>query len=701
MSSSKFDFISIGKSIDGTSYCSGAETYAENIIENNENDSVIVFPCNNKWAKLRASSYKMTTENAGASLPLPIYKIKKFLLKPFTVHITASIITDGMVTGTKKIPVTLQDFKNSKGDFFELDISKVIVTEQERKALPLSEKNREFGDIKCKDNTFEYKEGSDFIAFDSTVYTHYVLGVETEYPVYHKLLVWLENRIGDIAKESAANGDPYKYVHDEPGVSAPVVYLGSYLNGFIFGEIGEGAYDIRDFQYRVEYVPITPKTKIRARKTAKQDIEYLQPFNQRAEINAASAFGKNMWLTAQKTGTEQITVVKNYTKLNDIPPVGASVKHNGKKYRLVSNSYNQTNTVYIQVTHTLSENWTSKSKHVSVNQKYRNYNIPQDILWRNMYWEDYITVSSTGKTVAEDKTTGKILDKAIQLFYVPSTNDSTMDTFSWMFNGRVVGQIQDIGTSILCSTMGLANSMVISASFKDNLSAGLRENYTGDDDYICEDAWYCNEDGTLETATVILSDGYGNGTYENGVLTENYNEENQVRSEMVYPSIVKITTNNFVYNAPKNPIFEKKFYVDKDASEAIKFTYQVHFVTEGDCVVGNKVAEHNPLIKRYEKSNTARQFKVWLLKDHIREGEDLIVPTDNDLAVSHTANGEVFTVWHPTGGNNARIALKDEVKAKLKNYKAWAITDENNHLYVGRNENQEGIVHLCISHKRN
>jgi hypothetical protein len=430
-------------------------------------------------------------------------------------------------------------------------------------------------------------------------------------------------------------------------------------------------------------------------------VEYLQPFNQRAEINAASAFGKNMWLTAQKTGTEQITVVKNYTKLNDIPPVGAVVKHNGKKYRLVANSYNQTNTIYIQVTHTLSENWTSKSKHVSVNQKYRNYNIPQDMLWRNLYWEDYITVSSTEKTVAEDTATGKILDKAIQLFYVPSTNDSTMDTFCWMYDGNKTDSVQTVGAVIPCSTIGVANSIVISASFKDNLSAGLRENYTAEDEFVFEEALYCKDDGTLESASVILSDGYGNGVYQNGILKENNDAVYLEQSQQMYPSIVKsLVLQDTYYNAPKTPIFSKTFYVDKDPGEAIKFTYQVHFVTEGDCVVGNKVAEHNPLIKRYEKSSTARQFKVWLLKDHIREGEDLIVPTYNDLALLQTANGNYFTVWHPQGGNNARISLKDEVKAKLVDYKAWAITDENNHLYVGRNENQEGIVHLCISHKR-
>ena len=680
MSTPKLDFISIGKTIDGTNYCSGVETLAENIVEDNESDAVIVFPHPQKWARLRTADYVGTTENMQAVVSMPFYKINKIFIKFIDIKVSKWIDEDE----TTSVEFNLSDFKNDKGEtLLEADITKYVFDEETWKTLRLSGGYEKYLDGFYKDNTFYWKQKESTIPILSTIYKQ--KGGETR-PVYERFLLSLFH----------TESQNYFAVDSKGNVYSLYSFWWSSLT-----KRYEVAEKVREWQYRIEYVPVSTKTKIRARKTAKQEVEYLQPFNQRAEINAASAFGKNMWLTAQKTGTEQITVVKNYTKLKDIPPVGALVKHNGKKYRLVANNYLQTTTIYLQVTHTLSENWTSKSKHVAVNQKYRNYNIPQDMLWRNMYWEDYITVSSTGKTVDEDTATGKILDKAIQLFYVPSTNDSTMDTFCWMYDGNKTNSVQTVGAVIPCSTIGVANSIVISASFKDNLSAGLRKNYTAEDEFVYEEALYCKDDGTLESATVILSDGYGNGVYQNGILEENNDAAYLEKSQQIYPSIVKsLVLQDTYYNAPKTPIFEKKFYVDKDAGEAIKFTYQVHFVTEGDCVVGNKVAEHNPLIKRYEKSATARQFKVWLLKNHIREGEDLIVPKDNDLALSQTANGEVFTVWHPQGGNNARISLKDEVKAKLVDYKAWAITDENNHLYVGRNENQEGIVHLCISHKR-
>ncbi|MFQ7078523.1 MAG: hypothetical protein ACLRSW_11625 [Christensenellaceae bacterium] len=123
--------------------------------------------------------------------------------------------------------------------------------------------------------------------------------------------------------------------------------------------------------------------KIRARKSAKQNADYIQPINQRAEINSASALGKFLYNTAQKMGTEQITLVKWYTKIADIPPLGCRVRHNGEHYILTANSLEMTNCVQVKVTHTLSKNWSNKSQYVSVDQKYRNYKIPADILWRN------------------------------------------------------------------------------------------------------------------------------------------------------------------------------------------------------------------------------------------------------------------------------------------------------------------------------
>lgn len=46
----KFGYDSYGNSIDGTDYCSGVETFAQNLIEDNELDAAITFPSIDGWA---------------------------------------------------------------------------------------------------------------------------------------------------------------------------------------------------------------------------------------------------------------------------------------------------------------------------------------------------------------------------------------------------------------------------------------------------------------------------------------------------------------------------------------------------------------------------------------------------------------------------------------------------------------------------
>lgn len=51
--SNNFKYDSYGNSIEGTDYCSGVETFAQNLIENNSNDASIIFPSSNGWATAR------------------------------------------------------------------------------------------------------------------------------------------------------------------------------------------------------------------------------------------------------------------------------------------------------------------------------------------------------------------------------------------------------------------------------------------------------------------------------------------------------------------------------------------------------------------------------------------------------------------------------------------------------------------------
>lgn len=691
--SSKIQYNSIGKSVDGTTYCSGVETLAENIIEDNESDATLFFPSKTGWASMRSSSYRMTTENTEAILPLPIYKIKKILIKPdnflVAIRIQSEVIT-----------AFLSDFvdsNNKKLDYF--DATHLIVFATEWDSLPIADDNEDDTDYSTyvsglyKDNTFYWEEGASTIPFLNTVYKRGSTILDGLFadktPTYERFL------------KSLIYQDGENYFAGSGYYSFPLKYAAKEENTLNT--------DVRDWKFRIEYIPLSSKTKIRARKNALTKEEYIQPFNQRAEMNAASAFGKNMYLTAQKTGVREITVVKDHTRLSDIPPLGALVRHNGKRYRLVANHYVQTNTRYIRVTHTLSENWSNKSKHVAVDQKYRNWEIPQDILWRNLYLEDYLRVGTTKKTDLYNTIQGiwpasMDLLAIMRIFDTSSSSDKTIDSLCWYGGQKTETEgeftFKKVGVTVPCSTYGIGNSMIFSATMKDNLSAGLSVSIAVDSgefvvgDY-CTEALYCFSSGTTTDVRIVLSDGIEDEEY--------VGEEFGAVASAVYPNMIELSGGGYDIdlNLPQTTLlFDRTFDVYKDAREAIKFTYQIHLIGEDECFFGNKFAENNPLVKDWGSED--RAFRFWLLTKYVREGTDLLETVDGDVYYDHTADDKCFSY------NSIKLEpycfifeLSDKIQALDKSkYVAWAITDENDNLYVGCNDASVTTLYFQLHHVR-
>lgn len=623
MSSKKLEFFSYGNTIDATNYCSGIETIAENFIEENEDDATIVYPSSNGWITARNDDeYRVTTENAKIILPLPIYKIRKVLIN----------IGDPVVAGTNGYLSLFVDENGNKID--NLDITKYVLHSDEWASLMLSEKDYLSGVY--RDNTFRFSNGATMLFLLNDVYEKFL----DKTPVSDRLLRSVLYNVGD---KYYVNG---------------VVEPGSSLRDVILG-INKLNVDFRNVGFRIEYIPLTSKTKIRARKSEKTSVDYFQAYNQRAEINAASALGKNMWLTAQKTGVKKITIVKRYTKIADIPRVGAKVIHNGKTYRICANHYSMTNTVYVQVTHTLSENWTMRSNHVALDQKYRNWNIPQDMLWRTLYIEEFAHVSF------EKPTETKGFTSAItNTFNTDISNDKTVTHFVFKPTGKELNGEDYTQVVLPCMTYGVANSLVVSSTFKDNLSAGLRKRII-DGNEFCEDVLYCDKNGEVKNAEIILTSG----------LTNNVSED----------SIKNFPASSNTLNTPKDRLFGETFQVLKDAGEALKITYQQHFISDSpDIVIGKKLAENCPIVKKWQSNRT---MLFLLLNAPLRLGED-VVPGENVLNELDYATCVVV--------NNDNISvLFDDARAV-----AWAITDERYNLLIGSNAATKKTIYFSISNKK-
>ena len=108
--SSKFNYDSYGNSIDGTDYCSGVETFAQNLIEDNENDASIIFPSDNGWATPRTEDYILTDSNSQLILPVKIYRLTNIKIKADIAMINP---------GESTYNIRLSDFQNERGEHLE------------------------------------------------------------------------------------------------------------------------------------------------------------------------------------------------------------------------------------------------------------------------------------------------------------------------------------------------------------------------------------------------------------------------------------------------------------------------------------------------------------------------------------------------------------------------------------------------------
>jgi hypothetical protein len=662
-------FNSFTKNIDGQEYCSEVETLAENMIEGNEQDATIVYPAPGQWATLRAENYRLSTDGLSIVLPYPIYKIVSLKIAPY-----------GMDVGTG---AKWEVYKNKNGELAILDIAPYVVLQDEWNALQRPNPHEYFTkqfETLSKGNTLNYSVGNKSIKILTDLYKFGGGVFQGEYPAFIGVV--------STALKNLKNADEYLRITPTTEESLAEVIEQEYLPA-----LAGLSQDPRLWEFQIEYIPMTSATKMKAHKAEATTQAYTQVVNQRAEVNNAEAFGKYLHATAQKTGTEKLAIAKIYKRLEDVPPIGAVVNHNGERYRLIANTWNITNPFTFTVTHLLSKNWSSKSKHIAVDQKYRNWNIPFDsYIWRTIYYEEFIEIGE--EITANNKTEFKYTDKCIADTF--STEQPRVQPLNSLFLYRGRGAAE-YGVVTPTTTMAVGNSFIISATMQDNLSAGLHVSAT--DPEFCEEVLYPEPDGTLEYAQIILSpgiDGYSANEYP--------------------AALVHV-------NVPSDKVFSKYFYLDKDPGEAIKVSIQCHIIPNSDWVViGNALAQTVPYI-----SDKQRTFRLYALKQYIRDGVDKLdaetlynarlIAEDNGLNLKYSASvweESIFpSLIYPIEGfwiaksgkfadivlcNGTSLSFIDSLEQWFIDYgqwfKAWAITDEDNNLLIGSNDINKRTVYF-------
>nr|DAL86657.1 MAG TPA: hypothetical protein [Caudoviricetes sp.] len=672
-----FDCISLANGYDESQVCSEIDTDISNIIATNQGTASVVFPSQVGWITPRTDGIQLTDKNCEIHTSSAIAK---------PIHIWLNI--EGVTVDVNEGGMVSKNISELIGSN-ALDLAYYIPEYNEFSSLPvyiqaewlqLTEPQRA---EKSKNNTFYWLENSNRIVLNNE-YSQSDLFADISVLARVAFYSFVHNCKG-VYKSTSSGVSNCWYITDYQGKEWEL-WPGANISDT------QLPIDMRPRQFRVEYISQSTSTKIRAVKQNKCGYEYVTPYNQRAEVVDAEMLGAELDKTVNQLGVDYIKAVSVYRSLADVLPLDTVYKEGNDSYMLVCNEYEATNKTNIRVTHTFSKNWSMLSSWLKQNKQYRNTRIPTDILARNLHYQDYFVISETDGAAAVLGEKGLLtlqgVDCVADVFDGGRPNENTeVNNFALYYDFDVEDGIADhaYGSIISCDSFGVKKSIVLSAKFENNLTAGRKVD--PDNDYYCQEVLYTNEDGELNTDVALI---------QFGIMDKNIRPNMLPRS--VYYQVVTVPVES---NMITTPVVDAQFYVDKSSAEQIAMTYQVHFVSDmSDIVIGGLMANNSPLV---QDRTSELKYQLWGLTKPLANMA-VIVNEENGVKVAEPTAANRNNYWYAQAGRNSdetainfklTLTLADKMPG---NYIGWAITDENGRLYIARNSHPNEDQYLFFNH---
>lgn len=629
-------YISIAEGYDANQVCSEIDTDIANIIATNQGTASVVFPSQNGWISPRTDDVQLTDQNCEIQTPNIIEKVVKVYINTTTGF---KVRTSAAGSGGPSLDEYIETD--------ELDITKYIVEYKKYLALDtLGGSYETYTTDLYKNNTCYWTEDSGKITLVANSYRHLTGNTATQ-AAYCIML-------------QAAVYDAYGVELSDTGNNNIII------NGQEKPFYGFTDFDSRIMQFRVEYIPRDSSTKIRAVKQEKCDYEYVLPYNQRAEIVDAPSLGQELDKSVNQMGVNYIKTVQKYKTLDDILPIGTAYIDGADTYILTVNEHEQISNKNITVTHSFSKNWSMLSEYLKQNKQYRNTNIPTDILVRNLHYQDFIELSETKSANYSGflSVSGRsYISKALS-GGVTSVNTEINNMCIYRGEGTTEGVI------VSCSSFAVKKSLVFSGKMQNNLTAGKKVD--PDNDYYCQDVLYTDENGEIETGSILLGVGILGTSLNANSLPESNTYENRLNQTLA----------SGVFN------------FEKSSAEHINFTYQIHFVSEmPDIVIGHMLAESCPLIQDRTESLT---YQLWGLKKPLSKMATVVNSVVGSKVADINSNN-MLNYWAVTD-DSILLTLSGKLPSDSI---GWAITDENGRLYLARNSkpNESQTIYFNYKHK--
>lgn len=366
-------------------------------------------------------------------------------------------------------------------------------------------------------------------------------------------------------------------------------------------------------QFRVTYIPSTT-ARITQSKVNTDDIdkEISIAYNQSANKVSSSAYGEHLKGIVAKYGNVAKTKMYILPSIDLIPKAGRLFD---KDYyiSIVKCEYYPN---YIKCEVGLSKDFNNKNEYIETNTRLQYFEYDRDIIIdRYIIREDYCVVGD-GVDVSDDN---KSMITNIGLSYLSSWLNGSSFPLSEVAqaivntydanNNTLVKVGNQSGYLVLpVISLGIGNSIFFTFKFNDNISAGTTAYYGGTlgQQRLQEHIKYVDDYGEAKYMDFDLGFQRGNMLGYNDAVGYGSN------LPFVKDGEGKLSFVEFGTNTP--------IIFDKGVSETPHITYQVHFVTNNDIIIGSGLASKNPYVKK--QSQIAPQF--YILEKEINKFEQVI-----------------------------------------------------------------------------
>lgn len=470
-----------------------------------------IFPSKNAWITPRTNEARLTDQNCRIMLPQKIEKLDKVVLNLPNVKVRFE--------GAGPLPPVLLsqvflDEKHTKS-LVELDITSYVVEKAKYDTLGRSNANLGISSgLQYLENTWYYEHNGNEIILPNGIMKGN-LPVPQNSPVTDYVITSAIYNV--VYNDGKKDGKLYVYYGSNNPDNRTLTIDDNF---YVFIENGV---NIMDIPFRIYYTPLGESVKLNVPKTNPQAEQFVIPYSQQQPIVDNQTHGREMQSVANRAGCETKEVVRTFPGIEHYRSPhdhwfyrekDKDGKPTGNVWRLTSATlsvvgYNRERNTHVYRSHEVwSKNWSYRNPNVPINREFRSWNIPADIVQRNLLWQDYCLITKKSVTLPDSALFSdwakKQLLNALANYNGTDLAKNEMSVL-WFYTKNGGGRT---GVALSCSAFGFGDSLVFTGKTKDNLSAGVQRvaSDENDDNYqFCKDVYYCNEDGTLDNMCIQLA----------------------------------------------------------------------------------------------------------------------------------------------------------------------------------------------------